>query len=84
MTQRVSGRVVNEVIEVTGKDQDELPILYDCIDPEGLNAVVDRMSAGEVSFTYAGCKVTVTSDETVHVERQLMDGEAAKACLHGD
>ena len=54
-------------MEVTGKNDEELPVLYDCIDPEGLDAVIDRMTDGEVSFVYAGCRVTVTSDETICV-----------------
>lgn len=84
MAQTVSTRVVREVMEATGKDQKELPILYECIDPEGLDAVIDRMSAGEVSFSYAGCEVTVRSDETVQIDDQLTADGTQKACLHGD
>lgn len=84
MARTVSTRVVREVMEATGKDQKELPILYECIDPEGLDAVIDRMSAGEVSFNYAGCEVTVRSDETVQIDDQLTADGTQKACLHGD
>lgn len=84
MVQTVSNRVVNKVMEATGKDQEELPILYECIDPEGLNAVIDRMSAGEVSFSYAGCAVTVKSDGSIRIDDQLAAGGTQKACLHGD
>lgn len=80
----VSTRIVRGVMETTGRDQTELPVLYDCIDPDALDALVDRMADGEVSFGYAGCDVTVRSDETVSVERRQGPDVAAGASARSD
>lgn len=64
----VSERVIREVATAANRDALELPILRDAIEPDALNALVDRMVDGEVTFAYAGYDVTVTSDETITVE----------------
>jgi hypothetical protein len=80
----VSIRVVRAVARTTNRDQTELPLLYDSVDPEALNTLVSRMSDGEVSFSYAGCEVTVTSDGTVRVEKRMAVGATASAPAHSD
>lgn len=61
----VSERVVQKVATASGTDALELPPLWDAIEPDALNKLVEEMADGEVSFAYAGYEVTVTSDETV-------------------
>lgn len=64
----VSERVIEEVATTINSDALELPRLYDAVDPDALDALVERMSDGEISFTYAGQVVTVDSAGTVDVE----------------
>lgn len=68
----VSTTIVRRVATATDQSILELPTLYDTIDPEALDAVVD--SAGpessplEIRFTYAGHRVTVDGDGAVTIE----------------
>lgn len=48
----------------------ELPPLYNTIDPDTLNTIVDSMTTGAVSFRYNGHDVTVFSDGTVTLSDQ--------------
>jgi predicted phosphoadenosine phosphosulfate sulfurtransferase len=84
MDQAVSTRIVTKVAEATNKDQVELPVLYDCIDPEALNTLVDRMSDGEVSFNYAGCEITAMSDGDIRVDERPVGDNASEASLRCD
>ncbi len=68
-----SERVVRAVANHADADPLELPRLYDTVDPEALDAVVDALSDGEVSFRYAGYAITVESSGTV----ELADGTSA-------
>ena len=63
----VSERVVWDVASATDSDPTELPPLYGWIDPDALDALVERMSAGEVRFEYAGHDVSVRDDESIDV-----------------
>jgi len=60
-----SMRVVRRVARETGADTAELPPLYDSIDPDALDAVVESAATTSVTFTYAGYDVTVDADGTV-------------------
>lgn len=60
-------RIVETVATTKSVDPLDLPPLYDSIDPEALEKLVDRMDEGEVVFTYAGTEVTVTEDGSVDV-----------------
>lgn len=64
----VADRVVQSVATTTKTDPLELPPLYDAIDPDALAGVVDGMTRGEVTFTYADCTVTVTETGLITVE----------------
>lgn len=64
----IPDRVIHRVAETQGRDPLELPILEDVIDPDALERVIDEMPAGEVSFTYAGQEVTITSDGEITLE----------------
>lgn len=63
----VSEHVVRSVAEAIDADPAELPVLYEAIDPDALDAAVRTMSSGTVSFPYAGHSVTVRNDGTVSV-----------------
>lgn len=58
----VSTAVVCHVASVTDSDPTALPPLYDAIDPEALNRLVDGSDELVVEFEYDGFRVTVTGD----------------------
>ncbi|QKY19167.1 hypothetical protein B4589_001780 [Halolamina sp. CBA1230] len=66
--QGVAERVVGAVATVSGVDPLVLPPLYDAIDPDALDALVEGMTDGEVVFTYAECEITVTAAGVIDVE----------------
>lgn len=61
--------VVTLISDTTGVDPLELPPLYEAIDPEAVQQVLQSGGAGptKVSFRYAGCNVVVTSDGELFV-----------------
>ena len=80
VTQRITAEttppsvaVVEAVAAATDVDVDELPLLYEAIDPDALDALFAPKHAGtprvpgQVRFTLAGCEVTVTADGEVAV-----------------
>lgn len=50
--------IVRRVSDVTGRDESELPPLYDVIDPDAVDAIGES-SAAKLQFVYAGVTVTV-------------------------
>lgn len=66
--QKVGDRVVQAVATVSGVDPLALPPLYDAVDPDALDALVEGMGEGKVVFTYAECEITVTASGTIDVE----------------
>lgn len=63
-----SERVIDAVAETTERDPTELPPLYDTLDPDALDALLRTGFDGTVSFTFAGCSVTVGDDGEIRVE----------------
>ena len=67
----VTERVVHAVAEARDVDPLELPPLYDVLDPDALNALVTKPTAGDelitVSFTYTDRRITVRNDGVVRV-----------------
>ena len=60
--------VVRAVAESINVDPLELPPLYEVIDPDALDALVDPVGGRlgfTVTFEYAGCKITITDDGEV-------------------
>lgn len=53
--------VVTAVSEITGRAPADLPILYETVDPDGLNVLVEA-GAESVEFEYAGFTVAVDTD----------------------
>lgn len=45
----------------------DLPPLYDVVDPDVLESVVSGLTPDHVTFEYAGYRVTVESDGSVHL-----------------
>lgn len=77
----VSERVIQNVATATGTDALELPALWDAVDPDALDAAVETMTDGEVSFAYAGYEVTVTSDETITLRERPVGPNAVEMAV---
>jgi hypothetical protein len=65
-----SVQITDKISAKAGCDVVELPPLYDTIDPEQLDSLVEDMTDGAVSFRYTGHDITVTSDGTVTLADQ--------------
>lgn len=69
-----SETVVERIAHHEGVDPVDLTPLYDAIDPDALDAIIDgaeqRNTPLDIEFTYHGYDVTVTSDGAVHVVRE--------------
>lgn len=66
-----SEQILTKVADKTNTDVLELPTLYDTVDAEKLDTVIDSLDNGSVSFTYYGEDVTVTSDGAVSLSDQM-------------
>lgn len=64
-----STTVIQTVAIEKGSDPESLPPLYEAIDPDSLDSLLDSASNGdvEVEFEYAGCHVVVDDAEQVSV-----------------
>jgi len=69
----VSAKVVQKVATITNQNMTQLPPLYNTIDPEALDTIVDigpkDSASTQVQFTYAECRITVNDSQTVIVEK---------------
>lgn len=74
----VTEQVVQQVASAMNHDPLELPPLYESIDPDGLEQLVDTMADGEVSFTYVGHQVTVSNDGTVDIDEPRSRGTSTE------
>lgn len=67
----ISQRVVFAVAEQADVEPNELPPLYDSLDPDALDAVVRSSDADlEISFSFAGHRVEIGGDETIRVRQE--------------
>jgi hypothetical protein len=58
--------IVESVARAEGWEPAEVPAsLYECIDPDALEAFVATMDDGQVTFPYLGYEVTVDADGSV-------------------
>jgi hypothetical protein len=73
-TLTVSDRVIEAVARETDTDPLELPPLYDVVDGESLDECVAALDDGDLTFSYAGVTVTVSSSGTVQVTDAADDG----------
>lgn len=64
----VATAVLTTVSDTTGRQIDELPTLFDVVDPDALNSVFRSPGRGStrtgvhLTFTFAGCRVNVADD----------------------
>ncbi|SEV98701.1 HalOD1 output domain-containing protein [Halobacterium jilantaiense] len=70
MSASPSEQILTRIAARRDSDVVDLPPLYDSIDPEKLDAVVQSLDDGHLSFTYAGFAVKVTSDGDVALSRR--------------
>ena len=82
----VTQDVVTAVADATGRDPQDLPPLYDAVDPDALEALVNRpphvarqATGVEVAFEFADCVVTVSSTGDVVVSAEPAAADAADA-----
>ncbi|MEF8829157.1 MAG: HalOD1 output domain-containing protein [Haloarcula sp.] len=62
---RPSAAVTEYIAVMTGQEQTDFAPLYETVDPEALDSLVDssdRLTPVSISFEYAGHSVTVRSD----------------------
>lgn len=68
----VSMKVVQRVAAVTDQEVSQLPPLYNAIDPEALDSLIEPIVTSpaslEIRFTYAGQRVIIDGRGTVSVE----------------
>lgn len=80
----VTREIVAAIADETDRDPENLPPLYDAVDPDALEAIVNRSprvdreaSAIEVTFDFAGCIVTVSTVDGVDVSAETPTGSTA-------
>lgn len=61
-------RIVAAVSDAIDADPTSIPPLYDTVDPEALDRLLDAETAIEVVFEYEGHAVEITGDGTVTVD----------------
>lgn len=59
------------IAERKGVDQTDLPPLYEVVEPEALDRVVDNENSCRVSFEYAGYEVTVEGANAVTIDEKV-------------
>jgi hypothetical protein len=69
ITRRTSTRVVQSVSRATGTPPEELPVLYDAVDPDALDAMFphDGPANGDLVFSYAGMIVECLENGEIRV-----------------
>lgn len=67
-TENPSNVVPLTVAAYTNREIVDLPPLYYSIDPDALDAVVNSMEGGHITFDYAGHMVTVNASGEVSIE----------------
>lgn len=75
-----STAVVSAVADVTGREPTELPPLQRHVDADGLNSLLTRGAVDgtgpiQVSFSYAGVRVTIDSAGTLDVRPEPVSSE---------
>jgi hypothetical protein len=71
-----SNAIVTQIAERENRYLTDLPPLYDVLDPESLDALLNSDGV-TVTFSYCGYEVTVTSDDTITItDEQTGDRDA--------
>ena len=68
-TRSPSERVVEATAASTGTSLVELTPLYEFVDPDALDELVQSLERGAIRFDYEGCQVRVESDGTVEITK---------------
>lgn len=68
-----SEAIILGIAERKDVDQADLPPLYDVVDPDALDAIVDDENSCRVSFEYAGYEVTVDGSNSVSIHEAVND-----------
>lgn len=64
----VGTAVFEAVADATDTPAEEMPVLYDVVDPDALDSLFsDSTVDGRIRFRYAGSVVTVAADGTIDV-----------------
>lgn len=77
--QAVSQEVISAVANVTGSDPTSLEPLYQVIDPDALDTLLEsngpshNRSPVRISFNYCGCEVEIDKTGEVHVSQTEQD-----------
>lgn len=79
-----SERVVRVVADDADVDPLELPPLHYAIDADALDAAVDRLDDGSLSFRYAGRCVTVNGDGSVEISAATLANDATIEAVGDD
>lgn len=66
-TEGVTERILASVADCEGTDILSLPPLYDAVDPDALEQLVEHGGVTEISFVYLGYEVLVRGGGTVRV-----------------
>ncbi|AWB28668.1 hypothetical protein HARCEL1_07150 [Halococcoides cellulosivorans] len=66
--------MVYAIAEFTGSDPKTMPPLYDAVDTDALDTLLNSETPIEISFEYEGHTVAVTGDSDVRV-----DGRTARS-----
>ena len=70
----VSERVVRAVADRCGVDPSDMPLLFDTVDPDAIDSLVETMNDGRAVFHYAGYEITVDSRGTFEVSEPCSSG----------
>lgn len=85
MGSSVSEQVVQTVANRSTTGALDLPPLFDTLDPDALDTLIQEMDEGEVSFDYAGYNITVNTQGVVEVdERRSSRNTVTEAASDGD
>lgn len=75
LSDSVSSKIVQRVATLTEQDVIQLPPLYDTIDPDALDRLVQSTETGKtilsIQFTYAEHQVTVEPNGTVSCSQKI-------------
>lgn len=63
----VTERILNAVAYREQCDVVDLPPLYEAVDPEALQQVVEDEAVAQIQFTYCGYQITAEQNGQIHI-----------------
>lgn len=73
----VADRLIFQLAERTEKAPEDLPRLYDRVDPDALETLIDQMDDGMVRFDYAGYEIIIESTGAIRFDQLQPASERA-------